>query len=328
MTLRRRDFISLLGGAAAAWPKAARAQQSAMPVVGFMGLTTPEGYGSTVEGVRKGLTEAGLVEGRNLKIEFAWAESRYERFPMLAAELVRRGANVIFTSSPAAVRAAVAVSASTPVVFIMGEDPVEEGVVASLNRPGGNVTGISDFANQLAGKILGLLCDTVPRATVLGLLVNPNHPHVEADTKAAQAAAAALGRELKVLKVATEADIEPAFAAMVQLGVGALFVSTDPFFTDQREKLAAAAARDAIPAIYPRREFPAAGGLMSYEADRFETSRQAGAYVGRILKGARPADLPVLQSSKFELVINMKAAKGLRLEIPSGVLAISDEVIE
>jgi putative ABC transport system substrate-binding protein len=325
--IQRREFIALLGGAAA-WPLAARAQPGAAPVVGFLGLTTPEGFASTITGFRKGLGEAGFVQDRNVAVEFVWAESKMERLPALAADLVRRRVGVIFTSSPTSVRAIMAASASTPVVFIMGEDPVKEGVVASLNRPGGNVTGISDFANQLAGKLLGLMHDTVPKAAAFGLLVNPNHPNVVSDTRDAQVAAAALGRELKVFNAATERDFEPAFAAMAALGIGALFVSTDPFYTDRRERLVALAARHAIPAIYPRREFPLAGGLMSYEADRLETSRLAGIYVGRILKGEKPANLPVLQSAKFEFVINLKAAKALGLDIPSGVLAIADEVIE
>jgi putative tryptophan/tyrosine transport system substrate-binding protein len=325
--MRRRDFITLLGGAAA-WPLTARAQQPTVQVVGYLGLVTPEAQAGTVAGFRKGLGETGYVEGRNVAIEFLWAESQFDRFPALAADLVRRRVAVIFTSSPSAVRAAMAASATTPVVFIMGEDPVKEGLVPSLNRPAGNVTGISDFANQLAGKLLGLLHDTVPKATVFALLVNPAHPNVESDTKDAQVAAAALGLELRVLRAGTERDFETAFAAMVQFRVGALFVNTDPFFDERHEQLIALAARHAIPAIYARRQFPAAGGLMSYEADRLETSRLAGIYVGRILKGEKPGNLPVQQATKFTFIINLKTAKALGLEIPPTVLALADEVIE
>jgi len=325
--LKRRAFISLLGGAATL-PLAARAQQPAMPVIGYLGLVTPEAQASTIAGIRKGLSETGYVEGRNVAIEFLWAEGQFDKLPELAANLVRRRTNVIFASSPSAVRAVTAASATTPVVFIMGEDPVKEGVVASLNRPGGNVTGVSDFTNQLAGKRLGLLRDIVSKAEVLALLVNPTHPNVESDTKDAQAAAAALGRELQVLRADSQRDLETAFAAMVQRRVGALSVSPDPFFSEQRERLVALAARRAIPTIYPRREFVLAGGLMSYEADRVDTSRLAGAYVGRILKGAKPADLPVLRSTKFEFVLNLQTARALGIEVPSAIQLLADEVIE
>jgi len=325
--MRRREFIAGLG-AAAAWPLAARAQQPAMPVVGYLGLGSPAAQASSVAGVRKGLSETGYVEGRNVAIEFRWAESQFERFPALAADLVSRRVAVIFTSSPSAVRAARAASPTMPIVFIMGEDPVKEGLVASLNRPGGHVTGISDFANQLAGKLLGLLRDTVPKAAVFALLVNPTHPNAESDTRDAQAAANVLGRELRVLSAATEREFETAFAAMARLRVGGLLVNTDPFFNERREQLAALSARHAIPAIYARREFALAGGLMSYEADRSQTARQAGIYVGRILKGEKPADLPVQQAAKFIFTINLKTAWALGLEIPPGVLAIADEVIE
>ena len=324
--MRRREFITLIGGAAA-WPLAARAQQP-IPVIGYLGLGTPESQANTVTGFRKGLSDSGYVEGRNIAIEFLWAGSQYDRFPAHAGDLVRRRVKVIFANSPSAVRAAMAATGIIPIVFLMGEDPVKEAIVPSLNRPSGNVTGITDYGNQIAGKRLGLLCDIVPKATVLALLVNPTHPNVESDTKDAQAAAAALRRELRVLRASTERDFDSAFSAMVQLGVGGLFVSIDPFFSEKRETLVALAARHAIPATYFRREYPAVGGLMSYEADRFEASRQAGVYVGRILMGAKPADLPVLQSSKFNLVINLKTAKALGLEIPPGVLAIADEVIE
>jgi putative ABC transport system substrate-binding protein len=264
-----------------------------------------------------------------VEIEFRWAETQFDRLPSLAAELVRRRVAVIFTNSgPAGVRAAMAETAIIPIVFTMGEDPVKERLVAGLNRPGGNVTGFINFQNQLDAKKLALLNDTVPKAAVLAFLVNPTHPNAEAATRDAQAAAHALGRELRVLTADSERAIETAFAAMVQQRVGALSVSRDPLFSDQREQLAALAARHVIPAIYDRREFPAAGGLMSYGTNDAEASRQGGVYVGRILKGEKPADLPVQQATKFEFVINLKTAKALGLEIPPGVLAIADEVIE
>jgi putative ABC transport system substrate-binding protein len=325
--MRRREFIVGLGGAAA-WPVAARAQQSAIPVVGFLGAGSLEAQGSFAAGFRKGLSETGYVEGRNVAIEFRWAEGQHDRFPTLAADLVRGRPVVIFAVSPEAVRAAKAASASIPIVFRMGEDPVKEGLVANFNRPGGNVTGFTHFANQLAKKRLGLLREAIPKATVFALLVNPTHPNVEPDTKDAQTAARALGVPLHVLNASNERDFETAFAAMVQLGVGALSVNTDAFFTTRREQLVALAARHAVPAIYDDREYATMGGLMSYGADRLESDRQAGIYVGRILKGEKPIDLPVQQSTKFELLINLKTAKALRLTIPETLLATADEVIQ
>jgi putative ABC transport system substrate-binding protein len=325
--MRRRQFITLLGGAAA-WPLAVSAQQPAMPAIGYLGLSSPEAQASTVAGFRRGLIEAGYVEGRNVAIEFRWAESQFDRFPTLAADLVRRRVDVIFANSPAAVRAAKAASTTISIVFLMGEDPVKEGLVPSLNRPGTSVTGVSDFANQLAGKRLSLLRDTVPKAAVYALLVRPSNPNAESDTKDATAAARVLGLDLRALTADNEREIDTAFATMAQLLVGALFVNIDPFFVDRREQLVALAARHAVPAIYAQRDFPMAGGLMSYGVDRFESSRQAGIYVGRVLKGEKPADLPVQQSTKLEFIINLKTAKALGLEISPGVLAFADEVIE
>jgi putative tryptophan/tyrosine transport system substrate-binding protein len=325
--MKRREFISLAGGAAV-WPLAARAQQTAMPVVGYLGLISPEAQASTVAGVRKGLSETGYVEGRNVTIEFRWAESHVDRFSALAADLFRRRVDVIFANSPDAVRAARAANATVPIVFLVGEDPVKEGLVPSLSRPGGNVTGVSDLANQLAGKLLGLLRDTVPEAAVFAFLINPTHPNAESATRDAQAAADALGRELRVLRAGTERDLDTAFAAMDQLRVGGLLVSPEGQLNERYEQIIALAARHRVPAIYSRRELPVAGGLMSYEPDRSETSHSAGIYIGRILKGEKPADLPVQQAIKFDLVINLKTAKALGLKIPPGVLAQANEVIE
>jgi putative tryptophan/tyrosine transport system substrate-binding protein len=326
--MRRRDFITGLGGAAVL-PLAARAQQGALRVIGYVGLITAEAQANGLAGFHKGLGEAGFVEGRNVAIEYRWARGEVDRMPLLAADLMRRSLSVMFLNAPpVAVLAVRRQNAALPIVFLMGEDPVKDAVVPSLNRPGGNTTGITDFTNELAGKRMGLLRDAVPKASVFALLVNPTHPNAEAEIKDTQAAAAALGRELKVLTARSEEEIEAAFVAMTQLGVGALYVSPDPVFATRNAQIVALAARHAIPAIYMRREFPEAGGLMSYEADRFETSRQAGIYVGRILKGDKPADLPVQRAVKFNFLINLKAAKALNLDIPAGILAIADEVIE
>jgi putative tryptophan/tyrosine transport system substrate-binding protein len=325
--MKRREFITLLGGAAT-WPLAARAQQPAVPVIGFLHAAFPRGFTEAVAGFRQGLGETGYVEGRNVTIEYRWAEGQYDRLPALAADLDRRQVAVVFASSPPAVRVVKAENSMLPIVFAMGEDPIKEGLVTSLSRPGGNVTGFSWFSNQLFGKRLALLSEIVPNAAVLALLVNPNNPNADPDTKEAQLAAGQLGRQLQVLTAGTEGDIETAFTAMVQRQVGAVAVGVDGFFLDRREQLVALAARHAIPAIFDRRQYPDSGGLMSYGANQVDSWRQGGIYVGRILKGEKPGDLPVQQSTKFEFVINLKTARTLGLDIPPTVVARADEVIE
>jgi putative ABC transport system substrate-binding protein len=327
MTVRRREFITFLGGAAA-WPLAARAQQPAMPVVGYIGNGTSEAGASALAAVRKGLAEMGYAEGRNVALEVRWTENDFSRLPELAADLVRRRVSVIYVSSPPAVRAAKAATSTIPIVFMIGEDPLKEGLVPSLNRPGSNVTGFSDFANLLAGKRLGLLHDTVPKAAAFALLVDPTNPNAEPDTKDMQTAAAARGLDLRVLTASGERDFESTFAEIGRLRIGALIVNTAPYLMGLREQFVALATRQAIPTMFDRREFPAAGGLLSYGTDRLDSIRQAAVYVGRVLKGEKPADLPVQQATKFEFVLNLKTAKALGLDIPPGVLAIVDEVIE
>jgi len=326
--IRRREFITLVGGAGVAWPLAARAQQPALPVVGVLQMGYPRSYDPMLTGFHQGLGETGFVEGRNVSIEYRWAEGQFERIPTLAADLVRRQAAVIFASGPPTVWALKTLTTTIPVVFSMGEDPVKEGLVANLNRPGGNITGFSYFANLLFGKKLGLLHEFVPKDAAFGLLVNPENPNAEPDTKDAQIATDALGRQLHAFKAKTERELGAAFEDMARLRVGGLCVNIDLLFIDRREQIIALAERRSIPAIYDRREFPVEGGLMSYGASEADAWRQGGTYVGRILKGEKPADLPVQQSTKFDFVINLKTAKALHLDIPPGILAIADEVIE
>jgi putative ABC transport system substrate-binding protein len=325
--IQRRKFLGTVGSAIA-WPLGARAQQAVMPVIGFLGLASPIAATPQIAGWRQGLSETGYVEGRNVVVEYRWVEGQFGRLPGLASDLIARQPTAILAHGPPAVMALKAQTATIPIVFTIGEDPVKEGLVASLNRPGGNVTGFSHFANLLFGKKLGLLLETAPEAMVLGLLVNPENPNAAPDTKDVEAAADAIRRQLRVFAASTDREFEPAFAAMVQSRVGALLVNIDPVFIAQRELIATLAARHTIPAIYDRREFPLAGGLMSYGASEVEGFHQCGIYVGRILKGEKPADLPVLQATKFEFVINLRIAKALGLTIPPGVLAIADEVIE
>jgi ABC-type uncharacterized transport system substrate-binding protein len=324
--MKRRAFIALLGGAAA-WPLAARAQQPAMPVVGFLRSTSLAAFTHFVTAFRQGLMEAGFVEGQNVAIEFRSAEGRDERLPALLAELIGRPVALIVANSPAAL-AAKAATTTVPIVFATGSDPVRDGIVTSFNRPGGNVTGVVFVSGLLGAKRLELLRQLAPKATMIAMLVNPNSPNTEAERRDVQAAAVTIGQQLLVLDVSSARDIDIAFATSVERGVGALLVGSGAFLNSNRERIVALAARHAPPASYSLREFAVEGGLMSYGASVTDAYRQVGLYAGRILKGEKAGDLPVMQSAKFEFVINLKTAKALGLEIPPTLLALADEVIE
>ena len=328
--MRRREVIAGLAGATAGWPRAVSAQQPAMPVVGFLSSELPALFASFLGAFTHGLNEAGFVEGQNVAIEYRWAQGQNERLPILAADLVQRQVSVIAApgSTPAAL-AAQRASATIPIVIFTGGDPVALGLVASLNRPGGNVTGATSLGRELAAKRLGLLHELMPTATIMALLVNPtNTALTETTTSDVQAAARTLGLQLHILHAGTERDFETAFATLVQLRASALVIAIDSFFTVRREKLAALALRHGVPAVYQYRDFAAAGGVMSYGGSLVEGYHLVGLYTGRILRGEKPADLPVQQVTKVELVINLIAANALNLTIPPSLLARADEVIE
>jgi putative tryptophan/tyrosine transport system substrate-binding protein len=330
--MRRREFITLIGGAAAPsllWPLAAHTQPAAMPVIGILHPGSPEATAKYVASLRKGLAEAGYVEGRNIAIEYRWGHNDTRRLPELASDLISRRVAVIVT--PGGVAAALAAKAATttiPIVFVIGADPVQAGLVASLNRPGGNVTGISSMNTGLAAKQLGLLHQLLRRDARFAVLVNPGNPQTPSALAEVQAAAAVMGQQLEAVTAATYRDISRAFGDAVQKRADALLIIADPLFASRPVQLATLAARHALPAIYALREFAEAGGLMSYGSNFTELFRQAGTYAGRILKGEKPADLPILQATKFELVVNLQTAEALGLEVPTTLLATADEVIE
>jgi putative tryptophan/tyrosine transport system substrate-binding protein len=326
--MRRREFITLLGGAAM-WPLVARAQQSAMTTIGYLSTRSPGEAKYVTDAFTQGLKETGYVEGRNLAIEFRWAELDYDRLPALASDLVRRQVEVIAAVGGAhSGLAAKAATSTIPIVFVSAGDPVTFGLVSSLSRPAGNVTGVSMITVALASKRLELLHELVPAPAAIAMLVNPTSPYVEPETKDVMASARTLGRQVQVLTASTGREIDTAFTTLVQQRVGSLLVSGDPFFDSERDRLVALAARHAVPAIYQWREFAMIGRLMSYGTSILDAYRQSGVYVGKILKGAKPADLPVMQPTKFEFVINLKTSKALGLEIPPKLLTFADEVIE
>ena len=324
----RRTFITLLGGAAATWPVVARGQQP-HPVIGMLHAASPDPYAHLMAAFRQGLSETGYVEGRNVTIEYRWAESQFDRIPTMAADLVNRKVNVIAVAAATpSVRVAMAATKTIPIVFSIGGDPVKLGYVASFARPGGNVTGVSFLSNELEEKQLNLIKELVPAADTIGFLVNPKNANTENAVQHAQTAGEALRRKVHVLNVSSESDLENTFAQVTSLKLAALLVYIDPLFVSARGMIASLAARARVPAVYGLREFAASGGLVSYGASLPDTYRQQGVYVGRVLKGAKPADLPVLQPTKFEFVVNMKAAKALGLEFHPQLLATADEVIE
>jgi putative ABC transport system substrate-binding protein len=327
--MKRREFITLFGGAAAAWPLAARAQQPAMPVIGYLNAATPDGYSDYLRALRQGLKESGFVESANVAIDYRWGENEPDRLPVLAAELVRRRVNVIAATSAPASLAVAKATATIPIVFMVPEDPVRLGLVGSLSRPGGNATGVNFFSAELGAKRLELLRALVPAATRVAVLLNPAEPTIAAaNRRDVEAAAGAMGLQIRLLNASTVAEIDAAFATFASERPDALFISSGPFFSTRRVQLAHLATRHAIPSVHGSRSYPEVGGLMSYGASLTEAHRQAGVYLGRILKGTKLAELPVVQSTKFEIVINASTARTLGLTVPPSLLALADEVIE
>jgi putative ABC transport system substrate-binding protein len=325
--MKRRKFITLLGGAAAAWPLAAQAQQPAMPVVGFLRSTPATGFAYTVDPFRQGLNDAGFVEGKNVAIEYRWADNQQDRLPGLAADLLRRQVAAIVGAGVPAARAGKAATATTPIVFVIGADPVRVGLVASINRPGGNITGVV-FSAALVGKLLVMLHELVPKASIIAVLGDPNGAEVERQSRDLEEAARAIGRQILMVYAANEREFHAAFAKVVQAGAGGLLIIPSVFFFSQRRLLAALATRHALPTAYNLREYAEVGGLISYGPSQSDAYRRAGVYVGRILKGEKPGDLPVELGTKFDLVINLATAKAFGVEIPPNLLALADEVIE
>jgi len=322
----RREFIGLIGGAAA-WPVAARAQQPGMPVVGFLRSTPATGFAYTVDPFRQGLNDAGFVEGKNVAIEYRWADNQQDRLPGLAADLMRRQVAAIVGAGVPAAQAGKAATATTPIVFVIGADPVRVGLVASINRPGGNITGVV-FSVVPWAKLLGMLHELVPKASIIAVLRDPNGADVESQSRDLEEAARAIGRQILMVNAANEREFHAAFAKVVQAGAGGLLISASVFFFSQRRQLAALAARHALPTVYCLREYAEVGGLISYGPSQSDAYRRAGVYVGRILKGEKPGDLPVEFGTKFDLVINLATAKAFGVEIPPKLLALADEVIE
>ena len=326
--MRRRDFVALLGSAVAAWPFGAGAQQRATPVIGFLNGGSPAGYMPMVAAFRQGLKEVGYAEGQNVAIEFRWAEGNYDQLKAMAADLVRLQVAVIAATSTPAAQAARVTTSSIPIVFTTGADPVELGLVASLNQPGGNVTGVSFLVNELTTKQFEMLRKLVPNAASFGFLVNPAFAAAASQTRDAEDAARALGLRLLVVSATTPSEIDAAFAALVQQQAGGLVTISEPFMNSRREQLVSLAARHALPVLYPDRDYVAAGGLISYGTSIVDAYRQVGVYAGRILKGEKPSDLPVVRPTKLELTINLKTAKALGLKVPETVLALADDVVD
>jgi len=327
--VKRRAFITLLGSAAAAWPLAARAQQPAMPVIGFLSSRLPDEAKQSLTGFRSGLRTTGYVDGQNVVIEYRWADGEYSRLPGLAADLVRRGVAVLVaTGGEPSALAAKAATSTIPIVFTIGGDPVKVGLVSSLNRPGGNATGVSLLTSLAEAKRLGLLNEVIPGAGVFDVLINPNYQQAEAQSREVQEAARAIGRPIQIVNAGNDQELEEAFATLAQRRVAAMLVTADPFFTTRRDRIIALAAQLKLPAIYEFREYTEAGGLMSYGISLKDGYHQAGIFTGQVLKGAKPADLPVQQSTKFEFVINLKTAKTLGVKFSENVLSLADDVIE